>query len=172
MKAEKITQLTANDKIFESTGATVLKVTHRGEVRLIELPIKSIGVADLIDDLADSMPKPPVKRKYVKARSEDGILIGLTKDQFVQMYDATDEDYQANLRQYNDDYRYRLVCMALDVALIGADGAPIVDFEQKKDFLKASGITGHHLDQIMADVQALTKNAEEDADFLSGNGSE
>lgn len=172
MEVKKITQLVANDAIFASTGATRLKITHAGDEHYIELPIKSIGVADLMADLADSMPKPPVKREYIKTKSDEGQNLGLKKDSYVQMYDVTDESYQTALRNYNEEYRYRIVCMAIDVDLIDDDGIPITDLDKKKEFFKRSGITGHHLDQIMADVQALTKASEEDADFLSGNGLE
>lgn len=172
MEVQRITRLVSGDHIFTSTGATILKVTHNGDEKLIELPIRSIGVADLLEDLAESTPRPPVKREFVKAKSDEGKILGLKSDKYVQHHDFTDEGYQAEIRKYNDDYRWRLVCHALDIELIDHDGNPITDMNKKKELLKQSGITGHHLDQIMSDVRALTQRAEEDADFLSGNDSE
>lgn len=172
MEAERITKLVAGEAIFHSTGTSYVKVTIAGVEKPLALPIKSAGLAEFMSELSQSTPKPPVKREFIRKKSDEGKAAGLKRDQWVEILDIADDAYQEALEQYQDDFTWRVVCYALDIEFRRQDGSVLTDFQEKKQVLKGSGISGHQLDQIFKDVRALTKRSEGDADFLSGNDSE
>ena len=65
------------------------------------------------------------------------------------------------------DFQWQLVAFAIDANLKMADGTIAKTPEQKMQVLKSIGLTGNHVNQIVADVNDLTKFSEDREDFLS-----
>lgn len=164
----RIKAIIQGDELFHSRGSSIIKVTKDGQERLLEIPIRSAGVNELMEDLAGRAPKPPVRKDLVRRDSPEGRALKLTQDRLVQVFDLTDEKYTARLAGHERDFVWAVVIQALDVEFKDSQGQTAGDPEAKKDILKASGLTGEHLARIIRDVRDLTRLAEEEEDFLSG----
>jgi len=163
----RISQLVAGQKLFDSSGYTTLMTTKEGKEEPLELPIKSTGVSEFMDELSGKAPQPPVRRELIKKDSKEGRALGLPHDRMVQVFDNTDEDYINALERHNQDFSWRVVIFALDIDWKKQDGSPAVTFEEKKEVLKTNNITMNHIDRIVLDVQNLTRLKEDQDDFLS-----
>ena len=163
-----LTEFIIGETDFQSRGFSSIKVTKEGSSSHFTLPIRSIGIMELQEELKKSAPKPPVKLKTVYAGSEDAERLGLKETQTVSYFDATDPDYLSKFEEYNLNFLWRTVIAALDMEFKDSDGNPVTDFETIKKALVGSGMTGHHLDQIFSDVSLLTSDQEKKMDFLSG----
>ena len=177
-KPTRISELIEGEKTFDSYGFSLVKITHTeviegvGNVsveQLLELPIKSTGVAEFQEELTGKAPRPPVKKEVIKKDSLDGKLLGLNEDRLMQVFDNTDEAYIDALEKHNQGFIWRIVVFALDIAWKKKDGTEAATFEEKKAILKSTGITGSHTDQIFKDVMALSRMQGAMEDFLSGN---
>ena len=167
--ARRISELIEGENLFESSGFSLIKVTKNGKEDLIELPIKSTGVAEFQEELRGEAPKPPVRKELIKKGSKEGREMGLSHDKLIHVFDTTDEQYLDKLEAHNQDFIWRVIVFALDLAWKKKDGFTVKSFEEKKAILQSTGITGTHTDQIFKDVQNLTKIADEEEDFLSDN---
>lgn len=166
---ELISELIAGERIFDSSGFSLIKITSAGVEHMKHLPIKSTGVSEFQEELRGKAPRPPVKKELIKKNSADGKAMGLPHDRLLQVFDNTDEAYLDALEKHNQDFIWQVIIFAIDVLWKKADGAMANTFEEKKGILKSTGITGHHTDQIFRDVQDLTRIKEEEEDFLPGN---
>lgn len=170
-RIEAITSLVEDGALFECSGYARVKVTRSGEEKILRLPIKSTGVQEFMDQLAELAPQPPVISKMIEKDSEMGRSLGLAADGPVQMFDLTDEAYIEKLRRHNQDFIWRVVIFALAMDFKNKDGVAVEDFEAKKKVLESNGITWEQANQIYADVGKLTRFAEEREDFLSAGAS-
>ena len=152
----KIKAIKRGEKIFESSGYSKLKVTHKGKAEILEIPIKSSGVQDLIDKFMkkEPPPKPPRIRQYIKPGSPEARTSGLSGFQWV--YDTTDQDYQKKLEEYNMRLGWKVILAGLDVDIEGETE------EEKIKTLQEAGITDNHIQQLVQDIQALTKLEKEE----------
>jgi len=166
---KRISELIEGNGFFNSNGFSVIKVTKDGKESLVELPIRSTGVAEFQEELRDKAPKPPVRKEIIKKDSPEGKALGLTHHKFQQVFDTTDEEYLALLEAHNQDFIWKVIIFALDISLKKKDGTEANSFESKKRILQSTGLTGAHANQIFKDVQALTKVEDKDTDFLSSD---
>ena len=164
-----LTEFVVGKTSFLSRGYSEIKITEDGKEKPIRLPIRSVGIVELQEALKQNEPRPPEKAIVVKKDSPQGRALDLDKDTPVIAVDLADAAYRTAIEEYRKDFMWRTVVMALDVRFRDGDGKDITDPERIKEVLKASGITGHHLDQIILDVNALTARREARADFLSGS---
>jgi hypothetical protein len=171
MQIETVSALMEGGNLFESSGYAYVKVTKAGAAKALKLPVKSTGVDEFMDKLAELAPQPPVITKTVPRDSAEGQALGLATDGPVQMFDLTDAAYMEKLKAHNQDFIWRVVIFALDMEFKTKDGQVVDDFETKKAILKSNGITWAHANQVYADVEKLTRFAEEREDFLSANAS-
>jgi len=167
--APVLTEFVVGKTSFLSRGFSVIKLTDDGEEKLLKLPIKSIGIVALQEELRKDEPRPPEKTIVIKVDSPQGKALSLDRDTPVISLDMSDREYLQALEQYRRDLMWRTAVMALDIIFRDTDGKEITDPARIKEALQASGITGHHLDQIIIDVNGLTARREARADFLSGN---
>jgi len=167
----RIAAIIEGEELFHSRGTSVIKVTKDGREQLLEIPIRTAGVSELMEDLAGKAPKPPVKTELVRKDSPEGRALRLTQDRLVQMFDLTDEAYTTALAEHGRRFVWAVVIQALDLEFKDAQGRSVEDPERKRVILEASGLTSEHLARILKDVRHLTRLAEEEADFLSGNAS-
>ncbi|MBN2568127.1 MAG: hypothetical protein JXB42_01720 [Deltaproteobacteria bacterium] len=165
----RISELVAGQKVFDSSGFSLLKVTKGGVEELLELPIKSTGVAEFEEELSGKAPKPPVKKELVRKDSKEGKAMGLIHDRLMQVFDTTDETYIAALERHTSDFVWQICIFALDITWTKKDGSEAETFGERKEILQTNGITGSHVDQIYKDVRTLTRIEEEEADFLPGS---
>ena len=162
-----LTKFVVGKTKFEAHGISSLYVRDGEETVRYDLPIKSIGVIELQEQLEKHEPKPPTRLVNVKEDSELGKTLELSVDTPVKVFDTTDEEYKKKSDEYKQDFMWRTVLYALDVEFVDESGKVISDYLVKKEALQKSGITGHHLDTIFFDVQKLTTKREVKADFLS-----
>lgn len=151
-----------------SRGISKLKVTEDGKVRTVELPIKSMSMDDFLGELGRRAPLPPVKREFVRAGSEEGQRLGLTKDHWVDVLDHADPAFNENIKEFNLDALWWIAIKGLDTKFRDKEGNEVTDYEGKKRILGASGITVEQLHQLVSDIRHLTEWGERRADFLSG----
>ena len=168
-KPRRISELIEGEKTFDSYGFSLLRITRNGVEELLELPIKTTGVAEFQEELRGKAPRPPVKKEVIKKDSPEGKALGLDEDRLMQVFDNTDEAYIDALEKHNQDFIWRIVVFALDISWKKKDGTEAITFEDKKAILKSTGITGSHTNQIFKDVMALSRVQEAMEDFLSGN---
>ena len=163
----RLNELKEGESPFESRGMSVVKVTHGGEVKRLEIPIKSSGISELVDSFQRKAPTPPAKKCKVEAGSEQATDLGINTTQWVYLSDFADEGYQEELRKHNSNLGMKIVLNGLDVSILDKDGTPITDDEQKVVVLKGMGITGEQFTQIVDDISLLTKwEDENESDFL------
>ena len=164
---EVISELVEGAMIFESRGYSVIKVTRGGEEKPLKIPIKSTGVAEYQEELSQKAPRPPVVKEFIKKGSPEGRALGLPHDQITLVFDTTDEKYINAQEKHLQDFTWRVAAFAIDASLKMADGNVAESVDDKIKVLKSNRITGHHIDQIVEDVRALTKWSEDREDFLS-----
>ena len=147
----KISKITRKDKLFESSGYSKLKVTKKGKAQILEIPIKSSGVQDLIDEFTRKVPPPkaPRIRQYIRPNSMEAKQSGLSGFQWV--YDLTDEKYKKALDEYNMKLGWKVILAGLDLEIEGETD------EEKIKTLQEAGITDNHIKQLVEDIQNLTK---------------
>lgn len=169
MKAKPaLTRFIVGETSFFSRGVSKIKTTVDGKEDILEVPIKSIGIVELQQTLDRQRPKPKDKLVIVKKDSAQGRALSLEEDTAMNAQDVADPEYQAQLREHNRSFLWRMLAQGLDVEFADAQGNRITDQDRIVDALKGSGITSHQADQLMADIQALTRRRETKADFLSG----
>ena len=163
---KRISELVEGAQLFDSSGYSLVKVTKKGIAQLIELPIRSTGVAEYMDELSGKAPKPPVRKEVIKKNSIEGRELNLPHDKMMQVFDFTDETYIDAIEKHNEDFTWRVVIFALDIGWKKTDGSPAQTFEEKKGILKSNRITWNHILQVFEDVKNLTQLQEDREDFL------
>ncbi len=175
---EVISELIEGDKLFDSRGYSIVKVTKlvtgnngrkEAEEKPVKLRIKSTGVAEYQEKLKAKTPTPPMTKDFVKKNSPEGKALGLPHDRIVQMFDTTDPDYVDELDAFTQELNWRVAVFALDMKLTMKTGEAAETYEDKKKVLMTSGITLFHINKILKDVNDLTMWAEDRQDFLSGS---
>lgn len=166
-----LTKFVLGETSFVSRGFSELKVSEDGKAKAQKIPIKSMGLVELQGRLQEGAPRPPEREIFVKKDSELGVALGLKDDGAVIALDTTDIDYRKEMEKFNLEFTWTVVIHALDVDWVYQDGKEITDTAVKKEALQNSGITGHHLDQLMLDIRKLTTDQEVSADFLLRTGS-
>jgi len=166
---QSVSELVAGGSLFESRGYSVVKVTKAGKERLLNLPIKSTGVAEYEQKLRGNEPKPPQTFERIKKTSPEGRAMGLPHDMMMIVANSQDPAFVNELAEFNRELGWKIAVFALDLAFKDKNGNSVEDLDQKKKILQDNGITDHQSFQIFNDVQDLTRIAEEQADFLSGN---
>ncbi len=168
---ERLAAIVEGDELFHSRGVSVVKITRDGESRLLELPIRSTGIGELMEELSRRAPRPPVRTDMVRRDSPEGRALRLARDSLVRMPDLADEGYVRALAEHEREFVWAVAVQALDIEFKDSSGAPVTDPVRKREILRAGGLTTDHLTGILKDVRELTRLAEEEEDFLSGSGS-
>jgi len=166
----RISTFVEGEELFYSTGVSLVMITKDGVEEPAYIPIRSIGIVELQQELRKNQPKPKKKRVLIKKDSPEAKQFGLMHNQWVEMLDVADEEYIALQEIWQQDAQWKTVIAALDMSFETKDGKVITDFETKKKIMQGQGITMHQLNRILKDVVMLTSNMEEEADFLSGKG--
>ena len=165
-----ISELVEGSSVFEAKGYSIVKATVRGEngesvVRPIRIPIRSAGVADFQEKLAQKAPVPPVK-------TVDGAEIGRKPGELYRIFDTTDEKYIDDLEKHMTDSTFKIAAFAIDVPMKTASGELVDSLEEKETILRGLNLTAFQIENLAQDVRDLTRFAGERADFLSGRRSD
>ena len=165
--SERVTRLGAVDRLFDSWGVSRVLVVRDGQRSVLEMPIRSNGVWELLEELARRAPRPPLKTEWATVDSPIGKALGLSRDQAVHVFDATDQTYIEKLREHRSEVFWRVIVHALDVEMVDEQDRPAQDFNARRDVLRRAGITESQAVKIYHDIQTLTKLEEESEDFFS-----
>lgn len=166
-----------DDFTFTSYGYTQpIKLTRGDKVEYIKLPIKSVGVADVIEQTEKDAPRPPtVLRKY-KRGSDEARQWGYTFDFQVREQDVSDPKYVDDLAAHNRKSGQFIILSALmddwysgpkrtgELILKGSDPntpTEILDRDKCLARLRRMGMSGGQYAQILRDVRGLTEDIEE-----------
>jgi len=166
-KPIRLTKWVQGQTNFLAWGVSTIKIGDS----LVEIPIRSIGIVEAREAIEASAPRPPEKELLVRKDSGLGRQLDLERDTPMIALNAADPGYQKALAEHNQAIMWHTLARAIDADFVTEDGTVVKNPEEIISILKASGLSGHHLDQLMTDITVLTKRREALADFLSGAGS-
>ena len=162
-----VTEFVEGDSIFSSNGISRVKVTKNGIVKILNVPIQSTGVSELIDTFKEKEPKPPKVQSWVNPESDVGKALGISKKNAVWHFDFTDEKYLKAKEEHDSDLGMAILMKGLAVDIKNKSGVVEIDFKKKIEILKSMGMSGEQFSQIVGDIQSLTKwTQEENESFL------
>lgn len=165
-----------DDFTLSSWGYTSdLKITKGKETQSIQLKIKSVGVADVIEQTSKGQPRPPSTVKSYKKGTREALALGSKYDVIVREIDESDPAYLQQMEEHNrrSGQLIMLAGLAYDIdvpkgsgnfVLKGADvnsQSSIIDPDGALKWLRNRGITGSHYAQILKDIRGLTEDLEE-----------
>jgi len=166
-----LTKFVVGETSFLSRGVSKIKMIIDGKETVVPIPIRSISLIELRQELARNEPQPKEKLVVVKKDTVQGKAMGLEEDTAVLALDYADPEYRKRLDAHGQEMTWRTIAQAVDMEFVDKDGNVITDIERKIDALKMSNLSGHQIDQILTDIASLTKRREARADFLSGTAS-
>lgn len=165
-----VEHLRAGDELFKATGESILKVVRAGKAKFLRLPIKSTGVADVIEAYKDKEPRPPGKKELVEPASDLGRRLKLVQKQWVTIPDLTDPDYVKALERHQTDMAFAIILVGLDVPILDERGEPVTVKEEAVRILRGMHLSTEHFQQLVDDIRDLTRMTEEDkVAFFGGN---
>jgi len=117
-----LAKLRAGDQPFASWGYVDLKVVKNNVEKIMRLPIKSVGMAEVIEEISRKMPEAPVRTEIVRKDSKYGQALGLRHDKLTILENTLDPEFQKKLREYEIESLYRVVLHALAIDVEDAQG--------------------------------------------------
>jgi hypothetical protein len=169
-------RIRAGEQPFASWGYSDLKVVKHGVEKTLRIPIKSIGMAELMEKIARKAPNPPRRLETVSKDSPHGQALGLKRDRVIEIEDHADQTYQERMRDYELKSTYSVVLHGLAINVETDEGAVLVKANDEhsrtevKDedaailVLKNSGLTDTHLFKLAEDVRAMSRREKEITD--------
>ncbi len=164
-QAGRVEAIRSETPLFESRGFSRVKVTKKGQPEILEVPIRSSGVWELMEVLSAKAPRPPFRAEWVTADSDLGRQLGLDRDRPVMLFDTTDPDYVDRLGAHHREVLWRVLTTAIDLPFLDREGNELADPEERRKLLRSSGLTEHQAEKIFRDIQGLTRLDEEIEDF-------
>lgn len=178
IKIETITRLKGGSTPFLAWGYSDLKVQRGEESVIMRMPVKSTGLAEIMEQMAADAPVPPVKKMLIKPDSPEGREARLTHASFMQVYDTTDKEYIERTRKHNVKTTFRIILNGLavdiedasgDATLVKSNGpgmrSEVVDEDAALTVLKELGFSTHHFDKLYSDITNLTTAEKETVDL-------
>lgn len=150
-----------------------LKVTRNGEVRFIQLKVKSVGVSEIIEEYQDKMPTPPASSKLFKKNTPEARQAGYNRDVLLQEINDADPEYQKMLRKHNNEASQMILLhgLAYDIkdesgriVLQGSDvmrPSKIIDAQAALQALRRLGLSSEHFGSLVKSIRELTVEREE-----------
>lgn len=181
VRVEVLGRIRSGQQPFLAWGYSCLKVTRDTldgsnnivpeEVEL-RVPIKSIGLAEVMESINRKTPQAPTTRRSIRADSDEGKALGLKANKIVETEDFTDPGYKELMADYRIRSMYRMILsgLATDIVEVLDDGrevvvvesngqqaaSKVIDEEKAITILKQQGISNEHAEQLYSDVKALT----------------
>jgi hypothetical protein len=167
-KVTRIRSIKVGSDLFKSTGVSRVKITKDGEAEMLELPICSTGIAELLERLGADEPTPPSKDELIEPGSPVGRQLKISTKTWVKMPNFTDPDYQERVKKHQTNLSLALLNQGLDLELLDEAGQPITDGAKKIEALKAAGLSMNQFTQIVNDIRDLTTITESDREHFFG----
>lgn len=167
---------TLEDFSFFSWGLSEkLKVTQDGKTKYVQLRIKSVGIADILEVYQKKQPTPPAVLRTYKKDSEVARELGKRHDIVVWESNEADPTYLEEKRKHDNDASQEILLRGLGHNLV-SDGkvvlrggklqepTEIIDREGAMKALQRMGLTSEHFGSIVRSIRELTaeKDTEED----------
>ena len=176
---KRLSALRPSEIKLEYSGIATIKVSRLDEQgrevsEILELPIRvDDSVLKFIQDFSAKAPKPPVVEKWIKADSEVGRALKLTKDQVCMVYDTTDPRFVEENNKHSVELVWKLVALVLDLDVYLTDSAgnekKAETVEEKIEGMKQCGFTDNHVAKIAEAAFRLVGQAQDEVtDFFVG----
>ena len=162
---ERIDSIQSKESLFDSRGFSRVKVTRDGAGEILEIPIRSGGIWELMEEMSRQAPRPPFRAEWITADSDQGRQLGLDRDRPVLAFDTTDREYLERLAAHHQEVLWRVLVTGIDLPFVDENGREQGGFDQRKSILRNSGLTQHQAEKIFRDIQNLTRLEEEREDF-------
>ena len=148
-----------------------LKITRKGKVEYIRIPIKSFGIADITEAYQANMPSPPATQKLFKKDSQEAREFGYKHDIMVMQVNEADPTYLEAKRKHDNELGQETVLRGIgfdlkwngQIVLKGSDlTAPneIVDRDLALKAFRRLGFTLSHFTSIVKSIRELTQDVE------------
>jgi len=157
-----VTEFKAGEKTFISTGVSSVKVTDKDNITCLDIPIQSTGVTELIETFKDKAPAPPLENTLITPESDPGIEMGINKNTWVKMPNFGDAVYLKEKEDHDSDLGMAVLLKGLAVDIKDEAGEMVTDRNKKIKILKSMGMSGDQFQQIINDVQDLTRWSDEE----------
>jgi len=158
----RITEFKSGESVFTSNGFSKVKVTKNGKVMRFEIPIQSTGISELVDSLHEKAPQPPSTNMLVQPDSPIGQELGLQEKKWMKIPDLTDPDYKKAQEDHNMRVTNAVLLKGLAVDIKDEGGVIVTNEDIKIEILKSMGMSSDQFNQIVTDVQNLTRWTEEE----------
>lgn len=168
VKTRRITEFKAGEKLFSSTGISKLKVTKDDEIEIVEIPICSTGITELMESFRRNAPQPPLSKELVEPDSDMGRSLGLTKKDWVKLPNYADPTYIADKEEHDSDLGMAMMAKGINVKFYDSKGDEVTDPDTIVEILKEQGLSGDHFAQVIEDITNLTKWTQEERERFLG----
>ena len=167
----KITELRDGSAMFQSRGFAHVKVTKDGEAGVLEIPIRSTGVAEVLEGLRAQAPQPPVKPVLVTHGSPVGQKMKMApgQKQWVRMPDFGDTDYRKAEEKYQEQATLNVILQGIDVPFTREDGSAIESADEKIQVLRRLGLSMPQFTKLANDIRDLTTLTDKDKEDFFGD---
>ncbi len=166
-RVNRVGSLQGGASLFDSRGFSRVKVTRDGTEEILELPIRSSGIWEIMEEMSRRAPRPPFRAEWVASDSDLGRQLGLDRDRPVLAFDTTDSDYLERLAAHHQEVLWRVLVAGMDLPFLDGDGRELAGLDDRRRVLRDSGLTQHQAERIFRDIQNLTRLEEEEEDFTS-----
>ena len=169
IEIQRVTEFKQGDKPFHSSGFSKIKVTKAGKVVLMEIPIQSTGISELMDALANKAPAPPPANVLLDPEDKTNSMVadyGITRKQWVKIPDYSNEEYIKSTGTHHRDIGIAIMLKGLSIEIRDTKGDIISDPDRKVEILKDMGMSTSHFGQMSEDIQNLTEWTEEEREHF------
>mgnify|MGYP001577330060 FL=1 len=168
----KVLESLDEDFTFASYGLTEpLKITRGNQTDYIQLKIKSVGVAEILEITQKDAPRPPTQIKTYKRDTEIARQFGYKHDTVVREIDENHPDYAKAKQEYDAKVSQLILLKGLNynltwngqIVLRGEDpNAPteIVDMDAALKAIRKKGLSSNHFAIVVKNIRQLTEEAE------------
>jgi hypothetical protein len=143
-------------------------VTEDGEdqeISMIEIPIQSTGVSELMDTFQKNAPTPPTVSMLVDPNGKNAEIakdLGMTKKDWIKIPDYNDKKFLEEKSDHDSDLGMAILLKGMCIVIKDEEGKEITDGKEKIKILKEAGMSGDQFQQVVDDITALTKWTEEE----------
>ena len=174
IKKVRLTELRRGKKLFLSTGISKVKITDLievageqdyQEVSMIEIPIQSTGISELMETFQEKAPTPPTVSMLVDPNGKNAEIakdLGMTKKDWIKIPDYNDKKYLETKSEHDNNLGQAILLKGMNIILTEEDGTIITDGNEKIKVLKEAGMSGDQFQQVVNDITSLTKWTEEE----------
>lgn len=165
----RVETLVVGDRTFESNGFCYVKTTHDGQVEILEFPIRSAGIKDILERVRKDAPQAPKRQMMVSGDTDVGRSLNVPRGQrkAYYMFDLTDEEYVKALDAHAQRTMFEIINQGLAVNFVDKDGKPVSATEA----LQTMRMSLAQFNEIQEAIENLTKSTDEEREGFTGRRS-